>query len=357
MKILIDAYGGDNAPQEIVNGALLALYKYPELCITLVGKQNELETLLAQKSYDASRLQIINATEVISCEESPVNAIRTKKDSSLVVALDELKKGEYAGFVSAGSTGAVLSGAVLKLGRLNNVSRPALAPILPTKNSGKVLLIDCGANMDSKPINLCHFALMGSTFMKSVFGVETPRVALLSVGTEDAKGNQLSLETFPLLKEIKNINFVGNMEARDALSGNYDVIVSDGFSGNVLLKGIEGSIKTLMEVMKTALTSSLKSKIGALLIKKSLKTELKKYDYEQYGGAVLLGTKQLVVKAHGSSKAKQILSNIEQVISFKESDLLNKLSNAMKEAGCLESPAEQKAEVQENEKTEEASAE
>ena len=338
MKILVDAYGGDNAPQEIINGALLALYKYPELKITLVGKEDELNNILSEKSFDKNRLSIIPASEVIDCDDAPVNAIRTKKDSSIVVALDNLKTNEYDGLVSAGSTGAVLSGAVLKLGRLNNVSRPALAPLLPTKNGGRVLLIDGGANMDCKPINLCHFALMGSTFMQTMYGIETPRVALLSVGTEDAKGNQLVLETFPMLKEL-NINFVGNMEARDALSGQYDVIVTDGYGGNVLLKGIEGALKNLMNVLKDALTSSLKTKIGALLIKKSLKKELKKYDYEQYGGAPLLGTKQFVYKAHGSAKAKQILASIEQVVEFSQKGLLQKLKDTMQQF-------EQKEEVQ-----------
>lgn len=350
MKILLDAYGGDNAPLEIVNGALLALYRYPEVNITLVGKKEDLESILSQKSYDKSRLDIINATEVITCEEQPVNAIRTKKDSSLVVALDELKKGEYDGFVSAGSTGAVLSGAVLKLGRLNNVSRPALAPLLPTKDGGRVLIVDCGANVDSKPINLCHFALMGSTFMQAVFGIKTPRVALLSVGTEDAKGNQLVLETFPMLKEMKEINFVGNMEARDLLSGKYDVVVCDGFAGNVLLKSTEGAIKTMMEVLKTAMMSNLKSKIGAALLKKSLKKELKRYDYEQYGGAVLLGTKQLVVKAHGSSKARQILANIEQAMNFSKNDLLNNLSQKMSASMVVETEQEAPASQDEENK-------
>ena len=361
MNILVDAFGGDNAPNEIVNGALLALYKHPELQITLVGKQNEIESLLAEKSFDRSRLNIVPATEVIDCDEAPVNAIRTKKDSSLVVALDKLKTNEFDGMVSAGSTGAVLSGAVLKLGRLPNVSRPALAPLLPTKNGGHVLLIDCGANMDCKPINLCHFALMGSTFMKTMFNIETPRVALLSVGVESAKGNQLVLETYPLLKQM-DINFVGNMEARDALSGDYDVIVTDGFGGNVLLKSIEGATKLLMGVVKDAMMSSFKSKMGALIIKKSLKTQLKKYDYEQYGGSPLLGTKQLVLKAHGSSKAKQILSAIEQVMGFSQNNLLEKLKDAVANFSLeqlgqtpAEQPTETNNEVQEtnNESVEE----
>ncbi len=348
MKVLVDAYGGDNAPQEIVNGALLALYKYPDLQITLVGKEEPLKDLLAQKSYDKTRLNIINASEVIDCDDAPVNAIRTKRDSSIVVALDNLKTGEYAGLVSAGSTGAVLSGAVLKLGRLNNVSRPALAPLLPTKNGGRVMLIDSGANMDCKPINLCHFALMGSTFMKTMFGIETPRVALLSVGTEEAKGNQLVLDTFSQLKGL-DINFVGNMEARDALSGQYDVIVADGFVGNVLLKGMEGALKNMMGVVKDALTSSLKTKIGALLIKKSLKTELKKYDYEQYGGAPLLGTKYLVFKSHGSSKAKQILASIEQIVEYTQKDLLNKIQQTMQNAVITEEQPKTEEPSQNNE--------
>lgn len=345
MKILVDAYGGDNAPLEVVNGAILALYKYPELEITLVGKEEELNRILEQKSFDKNRLNIIPATEVIDCDDAPVNAIRTKKDSSIVVALDNLKSNEYAGLVSAGSTGAVLSGAVLKLGRLNNVSRPALAPLMPTKNGGRVLLIDGGANMDCKPINLCHFALMGSTFMHTMYGIETPRVALLSVGTEDTKGNQLVLETFPMLKNL-NINFVGNMEARDALSGQYDVIVTDGYGGNVLLKGMEGALKNLMNVLKESLTANLKTKIGALFIKKSLKKELKKYDYEQYGGAAMLGTKQFVYKAHGSAKAKQILTSIEQVVEFSQKGLMDKLKDTMQSAVI-----EQKEEVQQPQET------
>ena len=346
MKVLVDAYGGDNAPQEIVNGALLALYKYPDLQITLVGKEDPLKDILAQKSYDKTRLNIIPASEVIDCDDSPVSAIRTKKDSSIVVSLDNLKTGEYAGLVSAGSTGAVLSGAVLKLGRINNVSRPALAPLLPTKNGGRVMLIDSGANMDCKPINLCHFALMGSTFMKTMFGIETPRVALLSVGTEDAKGNQLVLDTFGMLKGL-DINFVGNMEARDALSGEYDVIVADGFAGNVLLKSMEGALKNMMGVIKQALTSSLKTKLGALLIKKSLKKELKKYDYEQYGGAPLLGTKYLVFKSHGSSKAKQILASIEQIVEYTQKDLLNKIKDTMQNIVVAEEQPQQTAQSQE----------
>jgi len=328
MNIIVDGFGGDNAPGEIVNGVLLALYQYRDLQITLVGKEDVLREILSTKTYDADRLSIVNATEVIDCNEAPVEAIRSKKDSSIVVGLNLLKTGNYAGFVSAGSTGAVLSGAVLKLGRLPNVTRPALAPMLPTVTGGKVLLIDCGANMDSRPMHLCHFAVMGSEFMRSVEGIQNPRVALLSVGVEDAKGNQLVLETFPMMKELP-INFVGNMEARDALSGEYDVIVTDGFAGNVLLKSVEGAVSGLTKIIKSSLYTNLKTKIGGALIKKSLKATLKRYDYESYGGSPLLGTKQLVVKSHGSSNAGQILASIEQIIRFNNSDLLNNITKAM----------------------------
>ncbi len=335
MNILVDGFGGDKAPLEVVNGVLLALYKYKDLQITLVGKEAELNDILSTKKYDKSRLTVVNATEVIDCNETPIDAIRTKRDSSLVVGLNLLKSGNYDGMVSAGSTGAVLGGAVLKLGRLPNVTRPALAPILPTITGGKVLLIDCGANMDSRPINLCHYAVLGSEFMRTMEGITEPRVALLSVGVEDAKGNQLTLEAFPMLQKLP-INFVGNMEARDALSGDYDVIVTDGFAGNVLLKSTEGAMKQIMKVLKQAMFTNLKSKIGALLLKKSLKTTLKRYDYEAYGGSPLLGTKQLIVKSHGSSNASQILSSIEQIKSFSENGLLQKLKDAMTAFGELQ---------------------
>jgi len=356
MNIIVDGFGGDKAPMEVINGVLLALYKYKDLKITLVGYEDKLNEILATKSFDKERLTVVNSTEVIDCNEAPIEALRTKKDSSLVVAFDKLKTGEYDGMVSAGSTGAVLGGAVLKLGRIANVARPALAPMLPTLTGGKVLIIDCGANMDSRPVNLCQFAVMGSEFMKTVEGIENPRVALLSVGTEDAKGNQLVLDTFPMMKKLP-INFVGNMEARDTLSGKYDVVVTDGFSGNILLKSTEGAIKNLMHVIKGALLSSFMSKIGALIIKKPLKKTLKRYDYEAYGGSPLLGTKQLIVKSHGSSNARQILSSIEQIKNFSESKLLENLNSVMskfKEYNVNETTQEVKTETQGETVTEKA---
>ena len=336
MKILVDAYGDDHGPQTMVEACIIALQKFDDIEIELVGKESELKEILVNKNnYQNSRLLITNASDIITCNESPVEALRTKKDSSLVVCLDKLKAGGYAGLVSAGSTGAVLSGAVLKLGRLKGVSRPGLSPFLPTITGGKVLLIDCGANMDSKPINLCHFALMGCEYVRTMEGIAKPRVALLNVGTEDAKGNELTKITHQMLAKLP-INYVGNMEARDALSGNYDVIVSDGFAGNVLLKSIEGTLKSFMKVLKEGLMSSFRGKIGGLLIKKPLKGVLKRYDYQAYGGSILLGTKQVVVKAHGAAKVNSLVSAIEQARDFAQKDLLTKIEKTISENANIE---------------------
>ncbi len=335
MKILIDAYGGDNGAEAMAQACAIAVNKHKDLTIEFVGKEEELKSILTKFTYPQDKIIVTNADSIITCEESPVEALRSKKDSSLVVCLDKLKTGEYAGLVSAGSTGAVLSGAVLKLGRIKGVSRPALSPLLPTIKGGKVLLLDCGANMDCKPINLCHFALMGSEYMKVMEGIENPRVALLNVGTEDAKGNELAKEAHKLLSSLP-INFVGNMEARDALSGEYDVIVADGFAGNVLLKSIEGTLKSFMGVLKDGLKSSFRGKIGGLLIKKPLKSVMKRYDYQAYGGSPLIGTKQIVVKAHGSAKIDSLVSAIEQVKDFKDQQLLTKIGNVMENNQIIE---------------------
>ncbi len=328
MKILIDSYGADKGLDVILEASLIALNKYKNMEIELIGKQAELESAMQNLDFDKNRLRIINADSVISCDESPVEALRAKRDSTIVVGLDKLKAGGYAGLISAGSTGAVLSGAVLKIGRIKGVSRPGLCPCLPTIKGGKVLLMDCGANMDCKPINLCHFALMGSEYMRVVEGISQPRVALLNVGTEDAKGNELVKASYELLQKLP-INFVGNMEARDTMSGNYDVIVADGFAGNVLLKGIEGTLQSFMGVLKGGLKSSFRGKIGGLVIKKPLKKILKTYDYHAYGGSPLLGIKQIVIKAHGSANVTNLLACIEQVKNYAEKDLLTKVSNTI----------------------------
>lgn len=329
MKIIIDAFGGDNAPSQIIEGALLALYNNKDLNVTFVGKEEEIKNELMGKGYDESRVSIVNATEVIDCDEAPVEAIRTKKDSSMVVAIDKLKNdSSYAGMLSAGSTGALLSGAVLKLGRVKGLNRPTLAPILPTVLGGKVLIVDSGANMDCKPINLAQFALIGNVYMQKVLGIEKPRVALLSVGVEDAKGNELIKNTLPILKQLP-INFVGNMEACDLLSGKYDIVVCDGFSGNVLLKSTEGTVKNLLSVVKSAMKSTFVSKMGALLIKKPLKNTLKQFDQSALGGSPFLGVKRLVVKAHGSSKAAEIYSTINQLVSLASLNLTEEIEKVI----------------------------
>ncbi len=322
MKVVIDVFGGDNAPNSTVLGSIKALNKCADLKMVLCGDEEKINEILKTQNYDATRIEIIDAKEVITNNESPTSAIRTKRESSLVKALDKLRLDEeVVGFVGAGSTGAVLTGAFMKLGRIKGISRPALCPILPTINGGKVAIIDCGANMDSKPINLCHFALMGSAYLKKVFGIENPRVALLSVGVEDEKGNELVKSTFPILKEMKNINFVGNMESRDLLSGNYDLIVTDGFAGNVLLKSTEGAILNLLKLIKKEIKSRTLSKIGYLFMKKSFDNLKSVLDYNDKGGAVLLGCKKLVVKSHGSSGEDSICASILQVVDMHKAEV------------------------------------
>ena len=315
MKIVLDGFGGDNAPREVVGGAITAVNAYEDTEIILTGKEDLLKAELDYFGYKGNKITILPASEVIDCNEQPTVAIRTKKDSSLVVGLNYIKEHdedkEIAGFVSAGSTGAVLTGALFNLGRFDGIKRPALAPPLPNLAGGHTLLIDCGANMDSKPEFLCQFALMGSIYMESMFGVKNPRVALLSVGVEDAKGNELTHQAFSLLKEMKNINFVGNMEARDMLSGEYDVIVTDGFAGNVALKSTEGAIGFLLKQLKTSIKEGgLRAKIGYLFMKKSFKKLRATVDYGAVGGSPFLGCKRVVIKSHGNSDARAIFGSI-----------------------------------------------
>lgn len=337
MKVILDAFGGDYAPQEMVKGAILGLKDFKDTTIVLCGDKTKIEecinNLSNEKEYsnfDASRLEIVDAPEVITNFDKPTVAIRTKKDSSLVKGLDYLKNDDEAiAIISAGSTGAVLTGGFMKIGRLKGVSRPALCPVIPTKTGNPAVLIDCGANMDSKPINLLHFALIGSNYYTAMFGKENPKVALLSVGTEDEKGNELVKSTYPHMKNLP-INFVGNMEARDFLSGDYDVVVTDGFAGNTLLKASEGAILTIVDLLKQTIKSgSLKSKIGGLLIKKPLKNMLKSFDYSNHGGSAFLGLKKIVIKAHGNSKAKSIRICIEQAIKLHNSHCFDAISRAI----------------------------
>lgn len=329
MKIVIDAMGGDYSPSEIVKGCVLTLQKYPNLELVLVGRQDLINLELQNLNYTGDRIDIVHAEDVISCNEAPVEAVRTKTESSIVKALEFLKNSEdTCGMVSAGSTGAFLTGAFLKLGRMTGVKRPALSPLFPTINGKECIVVDAGANMDCNEINLVQFALMGNAFMKSVKKMKNPRVALLSVGAEDQKGNDLVKKAFPLLRE-QDINFVGNVEARDVLSGDYDVIVCDGFAGNVLTKSIEGTVNFTMKLVKKSILKSFIRRIGSLFMKGAFKELKATFGSSSIGGAPFLGVNKLIVKAHGNSKAINIQVAIEQVINFANADLIANIKSSI----------------------------
>ncbi len=328
IKVAVDAMGGDNAPAAIVKGAVDALQERDNLFVYLAGKEDAIRQELSKYSYPQERIQIVPASQVIETGEPPVNAIRGKKDSSLVVALGLVRKGEADAFVSAGSTGAVLVGGQVMVGKLKGVERAPLAPLIPTLK-GSSLLIDCGANVDARSSHLVQFARMGSIYMENVMHIKNPRVALVNIGAEEEKGNALAKETYPLLKACKDINFIGNIEAREIPEGKADVIVCEAFVGNVILKLYEGVAGALMKKVKAGMMSTLRSKIGALLVKPALKSTLKDFDVSEYGGAPLLGLKGLVVKSHGSSDANEIKNSILQCIQFKEQKINEKISEHM----------------------------
>ena len=322
--IALDAMGGDNAPGEIVKGAVEAVKRRNDIRILLTGQETVLKETLSEYEYPKEQIQIVNATEVIETAEPPVMAIRRKKDSSIVVAMNLVKHGEADAFISAGSSGAVLVGGQVIVGRIKGVERPPLAPLIPTAN-GCALLIDCGANVDARPSHLVQFAKMGSVYMESVMGVKSPKVAIVNIGAEEEKGNALVKETFPLLKNCPDIHFIGSIEARDIPAGLADVVVCEAFVGNVILKMYEGVGGILIKKVKEGMMTSLRSKIGALLVKPALKKTLKAFDLEQYGGAPLLGLNGLVVKTHGSSKAIEIKNSILQCITFTEQNINQKI--------------------------------
>lgn len=328
IKVAVDAMGGDNAPAAIVKGAVDALQERDNLFVYLAGKEDAIRQELSKYSYPQERIQIVPASQVIETGEPPVNAIRGKKDSSLVVALGLVRKGEADAFVSAGSTGAVLVGGQVMVGKLKCVERAPLAPLIPTLK-GSSLLIDCGANVDARSSHLVQFARMGSIYMENVMHIKNPRVALVNIGAEEEKGNALAKETYPLLKACEDINFIGNIEAREIPEGKADVIVCEAFVGNVILKLYEGVAGALMKKVKAGMMSTLRSQIGALLVKPALKKTLKDFDVSEYGGAPLLGLKGLVVKSHGSSDANEIKNSILQCIQFKEQKINEKISEHM----------------------------
>lgn len=336
IKIVVDAFGGDNSPIEIVKGSIKAINEVDDIHVILAGDENILNNILKDYKYNPEQLSILNAPDIITNNESATDAVRSKKDSSIVKGIVETKDNEdVAGFISAGSTGAVLTAGFLKLGRMKGILRPALCPILPTMKGTSVMICDAGANMDTKPEQLEQFAVMASAYAE-VMGVNKPRVALLNVGTEDHKGDLRSKETFALLSQNKHINFVGNMEARDLLTGDYDVVVSDGFSGNVLLKSTEGSMKSLLKLLKTEIKSSFWSKIGALFMKKTFKKIKGTFDYSKYGGAVLLGCKKLIVKGHGSSNGDSICACIKQLYTMQEGKLIEKIAKTLEKSGITD---------------------
>lgn len=316
-KVVLDAMGGDNAPREIIKGAVEAVQKRDDIHVILTGKEDVINKELSGYTYNKEQISVVHAEEIIETAEPPVMAIRRKKDSSIVVGMKLVKDGTADAFVSAGSSGAVLVGGQLLVGKIKGVERPPLAPLIPTEK-GFSLLIDCGANVDARPSHLVQFAKMGSIYMEHVMGVRNPKVAIVNIGAEEEKGNALVKETFPLLKECQDINFIGSIEAREIPHGQADVVVCEAFVGNVILKLYEGVGSVLISKVKAGMMTSLRSKIGALLVKSALKDTLKDFDASMYGGAPLLGLNGLVVKTHGSSTSKEVCNSIVQCVTFKE---------------------------------------
>lgn len=331
--IAIDAMGGDNSPQEILKGSIDAINDNKQIKLILVGKEEVINSELSKYKYNKEQIIIQNATEVIETTESPTSAIREKKDSSIVVGLKLLKEGKASAFISAGSTGALLTGATVIIKRIKGVERPALATLIPNANNGYTFLIDSGANMDCKPSYLPNFAKMGKIYMENIMKVNNPKVAIVNVGAEKEKGDSFTKEAYELLEQTKNINFVGNIEGREIPSGEADVVVCDGFVGNVILKLSEGIVKTFSNVVKKEITSNLLYSIGGALSKGAFKNVKKRFDYSEVGGAAFLGLKGLVVKAHGSSNAKAIKSAINQCYNFIETDIVEKIETAILEDG------------------------
>ncbi len=329
-RVALDAMGGDNAPVEMIKGAIDAIHKRNDIKVFLVGQEELIQKELEHYTYEKDRIEVVNATEVIETAEPPVMAIRKKKDSSIVVAMNMVKRGEADAFVSAGNSGAVLVGGQLVVGRIKGIERPPLAPLIPTAK-GVSLLIDCGANVDARPSHLVQFAKLGSIYMEHIVGIKNPRIAIVNIGAEEEKGNALVKETFPLLKECTDINFVGSIEARDIPQGYADVIVCEAFVGNVILKLYEGVGSVLIHKVKQGMMTTLRSKIGALLVKPALKETLKSFDASEHGGAPLLGLNGLVVKTHGSSKAKEVSNSIIQCVTFKEQKINDKIRECIKE--------------------------
>ena len=322
--IAIDTMGTDNGSAYFVQGIAEAMDLYDDLSFIVTGKEEELKTYIDQYGCDKTRIEVVDATEEITCHDAPVDAIRRKKNSSMVLALNAVKEERAAACISGGNSGALLAGGQFLVGRAKGVKRTPLAPLIPHRY-GSSLLIDCGANVDAKPENLVQFAKMGSIYMKNIEGIENPRVGIINIGAEDEKGNELVKSTIPLLRECKDINFIGSVESRDIPNGPADVLVCEAFVGNVLLKFFEGLGKMFMAEIKDTLKSSVKTKIGGALIYKPIKKTFKRYMADDKGGAPLLGLKGLVVKIHGNSKDTEVRSAIEQCRNFVKKDVTNQI--------------------------------
>ena len=331
VRIVVDAMGGDHAPEEPVRGAVDAANEEERIEVIFTGDEAAIRKVLDGLTYPKDRVRIVHTTEVIETGEPPVKAIQSKKDSSLVVGLQLVHKGEADAFVSSGSTGAVLVGGQAIVKKIRGIQRAPLAPLIPTQ-AGASLLIDCGASVDARPQHLVQFAVIGSIYMKEVMGLKEPRVGLINIGVEEEKGNALCKETYPLLQACKDIRFIGNVEARDVPKGVADVYVTEAFVGNVVIKMFEGVGGVLLQEMKSAMMSSARSKIGGLLVKPALKDTLKRFDSSNYGGAPLLGLKGLVMKTHGSSKAKEFRNTLLQVLQFQEQDVNGKIREYLENA-------------------------
>lgn len=335
INIVLDAMGGDNAPKSTVLGTIEALNKYDDISVNLIGRKEEISDLLSSNNFSSDRLLITDTPDVITMEDTPTNAIKEKKNSSMVVGLNMVADGNGDIFISGGNTGALLAGATLIIRRAKGIKRSPLASQIPSK-CGSVLLLDLGANVDCKPEYLKQFAVLGSIFMSKVAGVENPRIGLLNNGAEEHKGNSVTKEAHKILSESKEINFIGNTEANEIMSGDFDVVVADGFVGNVVLKLLEGTAKILFGELKNSVKSSFKAKLGALFLKGSLKDLKDKFDYKEYGGALMLGLNKGVIKAHGSSDNRAIFNAISLARRFVAADVIKTINENLIDDGSTD---------------------
>lgn len=329
IKILLDAMGGDNAPAVTCQGAVEALKRDKEIYLILTGKKAEIERELSKYRYDKTRIEIVDCPDVIGMNDSPTEAVK-RKDSSLMVAFWKLKKeDDICALVTAGSTGATIVGGQIILGRIRGINRSALCPAIPNSRGGVTLLCDCGANSECKPVMLCQFAILASAYAQAGFDIKQPKVGLLSNGTEEHKGDPLHQEAYRCLSEMQGINFIGNVEGRDIMLGECDVVVADGFSGNIALKSIEGCGKLVLGVLKKEFSATLSSKIGYLFLRKAIKRMKSQLDFDKYGGALLLGLKKVVVKTHGSSKASTIAASVANAASIYRGGLVGEVEKKL----------------------------